>query len=919
MPQKTVYIRDEDLDKWNSVEQKSEFIHQALNNTVFLDPGQMKKTGWKLGPVLAPDESSSKPTKMSFEHGAPIPKSFSARKKKWPVVGADARWPILSELWAIHSIIRNVLEKRRNVDDILSGGSSWAGAGLRHWSQRTRLWTVTPQQAILKLALRCRYDLFFLCKYVLGYELMEEGVHGELCKYVEHLLPTHPDDYIAPSKIETPSDSFDPNNKNILILMPRGTFKSSVVTIGFTLQLLLNEPNIRVLIDSETSQKAKAFLSEIKGHLETNEMYRTYFHAIHGVYPDGVSTKRNKDLLWTNAEIVLASRSRPLKEPSIMVSGIDKSINGMHYDYIICDDLHSEKNVTNKEQIQQVIDHWKLNYSLLDPGKYQIVIGTRWDYNDLYQEILDKHRDDYDIIIRQAIKDDGTALFPSRLPLEELAKIKEKQGSSHFCNPGETPILMADWTTKRLDEISVGDEIIGFKGGQGAGSYNRLIKSTVLDISSRTARTQKVFLESGRTIRCTPTHEWCTGRSDKTHRFYAPLKVGRSLLQVVNTDNKLVQSLEGISDWGWLGGMIDADGACKYGNISISQYHTSIAYKKIEDTLRYLNIPYKKYKKSFTLNGGRQTKFDIIRYSGLAKAPQIVSTLWKHQTRTTKIKDRVVDIKPWNTEKVYGLETTSGNYIAWGYMSKNSNQYMNLPISEDDATFKRSDIIYKDWNLIKDMPIHWYLIVDPSFEGPYSDYAGLVVVGMDYQRQLYVRHVLRKKMNYADIIDAIFDLNTTYRPKIIAIKIVGSAKSLMYEFNNEQKRRGVWLPVRELRDNKNSKEDRIKALAPSYNFHHAFHITGATQLDELEYEMLHFPKAKHDDVLDAYASILEIATPPNATSSYIEDEEGRKVRRSTYVPRSTITGVWPFQYLYLYALVKPYERIPWATQYRRYP
>lgn len=513
---------------------------------------------------------------------------------------------------------------------------------------------MTPQEAIQKLALKCRYDLYFLCKYVLGYDIVEEDVHGDLCAYVDALLPNHLEDYFPPeTKVGTGlEDAFNPKNRNLMILMPRGTLKTSIVTIGFTLQVLLNEPNARVLLDTETSAKAKAFLSEIKGHLEKNEIYRIYFHAIHGVYPDGVSTKRNKDLLWTNNEIVVASRTRPLKEPSVMGSGVDKAINGLHFDYIISDDLHSEKNVTNKEQIQQVIDHWKLNYSLLDPGKVMIVIGTRWDYNDVYQEILDKHRDDYNIMIRRAIKDDGTAFYPTRLPLEELSKIKEKMGASHF-----------------------------------------------------------------------------------------------------------------------------------------------------------------------------------------------------------------------------------------------SNQYMNEPVSEEDATFKRSDIIYKDWALVKDMPINWYLLVDPSFEGPYSDYAGIIVVGMDFQKQLYVRHILRKKLNFAEIIDAVFDLNTQYRPKIIAMKIVGQAKSLMYEMNNEQRRRGTWLPIRELRDNKHSKEDRIKALAPVYNFHHAFHIKGATQLDELEYEMLHFPRAKHDDILDAYASVLEIATAPNPTSNYVEDEDGRKVRRSEYVPRSFITNV----------------------------
>jgi hypothetical protein len=50
--------------------------------------------------------------------------------------------------------------------------------------------------------------------------------------------------------------------------------------------------------------------------------------------------------------------------------------------------------------------------------------------------------------------------------------------------------------------------------------------------------------------------------------------------------------------------------------------------------------------------------------------------------------------------------------------------------------------------------MNWYLSVDPSYEGQYSDYAALVVAGMNHQRDLYVRHVLRRKMTYGDIIDS---------------------------------------------------------------------------------------------------------------------------------------------------------------------
>lgn len=507
----------------------------------------------------------------------------------------------------------------------------------------------------MKVATRARYDLFYLCKHILGYDLMEEEVHGDLCSYVESLLPGNVPEWMPPEDVSGRGleDQFRHQNKNLLLLMPRGTFKSSVVTVGFTLQMLLNEPNVRILIDSETYVKAKAFLSEIKGHLEGTEAYREIFRAIHGVYPNGmgIGQKKRNNLLWTTNELVVASRSKPLKEPSIMVSGIDKAVNGLHFDLIIMDDLHSERNVTNKEQIDQVVQHWQLAYSLVDPGKPIIVIGTRWHFADLYQEILDKHRDEYNILIKRAIKKDGTAFFPSRLPLEELEKIRNKQGIAHF-----------------------------------------------------------------------------------------------------------------------------------------------------------------------------------------------------------------------------------------------SRQYLNEPVSEEDATFKRENMVRREWGLVAGRPMNWYLMVDPSFEGPYSDFAALVVAGMDYQRDIYVRHVLRKKLTYAGIIQGIFDLNHRYKPKTIVVKVVGVAKSLMYELNNEQKRRGVWLPVREVRDSKHSKEERIRGLAPFYEFGHAFHIADCPQLLDLEDEMLKFPLAEHDDILDAYASLLEVATPPNAKGggTYYDDEE-RKVK--TFKPRSMITKV----------------------------
>jgi len=107
--------------------------------------------------------------------------------------------------------------------------------------------------------------------------------------------------------------------------------------------------------------------------------------------------------------------------------------------------------------------------------------------------------------------------------------------------------------------------------------------------------------------------------------------------------------------------------------------------------------------------------------------------------------------------------------------------------------------------------------------------------------------------------------------------------------NNEQKKRGIWMPVQEIKSRTASKEMRIEALAPYYEYGRVHHIKESNQIDELEYELLHFPKGSHDDVIDALATILEIAHPPNEKRA--NREQNRDKRKLFDKPRSPVTGI----------------------------
>lgn len=342
------------------------------------------------------------------------------------------------------------------------------------------------------VAERCKVDLFYLCKYILGgEEVLDPRVHGPLCKATRPLLfygrPDEVEKYDFPSDwgreesqglpteadkqaflewqqkfepdsndLHAISDKFDPSLTDLLALMPRGTLKTTVLTIGFTIQFLLNYPNGRVLLDSETFTKSCAFLAEIKGHYEGNPKLRKVFYTLFGCYPDD----RKRSDAWSTTAINLACRDWVRKEESISCAGIDVTKNGMHYDLAMLDDLHSEKNTRSAEQIQQVKDHRKLVYSLLDPGRPCCIVGTRWDDDDAYQEIIDTESEEFNFITRKAIADDEELFYPNRLTKKDLDRFRKKQGSYMFsCQYLNNPVddETADFKRENFSYITPDD------------------------------------------------------------------------------------------------------------------------------------------------------------------------------------------------------------------------------------------------------------------------------------------------------------------------------------------------------------------------------------------------------------------------------------------------------------------------------
>jgi hypothetical protein len=249
--------------------------------------------------------------------------------------------------------------------------------------------------------------MYPFAKDVLHYNQMEPQPHSEMCLWIDDLV----------QRVINPQQ--DMQQTKGMMLVPRGCFKTSVATIGLALKVLEANPNARILIDTHTWDFSQQILSEIKHHIENNETLIELF----GDWKEG-STK------WAEDAITIGRRTMALKEPSIDTSGVDKSKNGGHYDLIIGDDLHQERNSANEEGRKKVRDHIQNLYPILDPGGVLLLNGTRWHHADAYGWILTKNREaekarkepPYRTLLRGAFLQDGTLYFPTRLTDEFLAQ-----------------------------------------------------------------------------------------------------------------------------------------------------------------------------------------------------------------------------------------------------------------------------------------------------------------------------------------------------------------------------------------------------------------------------------------------------------------------------------------------------------------
>jgi len=328
-----------------------------------------------------------------------------------------------------------------------------------------------------RLRVLCKRDLFFLTNTILGYNRLSTKLHGHLCTHVHNTQ----------------------NSRFREFLMPRGHFKSTILTIAHSIQIVLPYtetdksyddgstlewpytlgPDCRVLIAHETHESACRFLFSIIQHFTSNSLLISLF-------PDAIPDKRKHRVNKRELELPRSSQGLGTPEPTVDTFGVGGKSQGRHYNFIKLDDIFGEQardSAAEAETTRDWFDGIQSFFSTFLKDHFDL-IGTRYSLDDIYEHAHSRYEGQlvkycrrveetvYDKdglpLVDEVGKPKKVAIFPEEFTPETLTVLRRnrKRFSAEYENDPDDGVsgFSDDW--KRYFYWTAHNEIAVFGGDQ---------------------------------------------------------------------------------------------------------------------------------------------------------------------------------------------------------------------------------------------------------------------------------------------------------------------------------------------------------------------------------------------------------------------------------------------------------------------
>lgn len=257
---------------------------------------------------------------------------------------------------------------------------------------------------------------------------------------------------------------------------------------------------------------------------------------------------------------------------------------------------------------------------------------------------------------------------------------------------------------------------------------------------------------------------------------------------------------------------------------------------------------------------------------------RIYSKPGKHSWKSIKYRAHTDDFEFILWPEKYTPEwflSEQADFRARGISDVYSQEYLNEPIDDTVAYFKRNDFLALSQEE-KKKPINYYIAADLAIsKEETADYSVFVVVGMDENRLLHVKNVIRDRLDSREIVDMILSLNDVYKPDVFGIEEMQVSKAIGPFLREEMLRTGKFVNLFPLKHGGKDKISRARSIQGRMRAGGVRFDKGAEWYPAFEDELCKFPRGTKDDQVDAFAYIglLLDSLIEAPTKQEMDDEE----------------------------------------------
>jgi hypothetical protein len=217
------------------------------------------------------------------------------------------------------------------------------------------------------------------------------------------------------------ANAFAAANPRAIMLMPRGHGKTIGAIHHLARRIGQSAGRLKIGVVTATEIGALQRSGTIRSMVESGSFAEIFPWAA-----GGVVSRKWTEAVWT----VKGAEGYAEKDATVTAGSLYGLRPGPRFDLLLADDLIGPDESTTASQRQKASDrYWSVIEPMLTPTAQVIVLGTRWNEDDLYAELM---RKGWPAHMRQALGEDGTALWPDYWPTERLAAKRLAMGSAWF-------------------------------------------------------------------------------------------------------------------------------------------------------------------------------------------------------------------------------------------------------------------------------------------------------------------------------------------------------------------------------------------------------------------------------------------------------------------------------------------------------